>query len=124
MENNISNLIHEREMINSRMERMIYGSIEIRERANKKYIFVHFRDGNKLVTKYAGEYSEYLLRLINQNSLHAKQIKTQLRKINNSLAELGYNNTPLSNNSQKYIDYIKDNKKHKNNFYIIFLLIV
>ena len=41
MENNISNLIHEREMINSRMERMIYGSIEIREKSNNRYIYVY-----------------------------------------------------------------------------------
>ncbi len=48
MENNISNLIHEREMINSRMERMIYGSIEIREKSNNRYIYVHRRiDGIK-----------------------------------------------------------------------------
>ena len=107
----IISLIKEKEFLEQKIKNLLYGSIEIRERANKKYIFVHFRDGNKLVTKYAGEYSEYLLRLINQNSLHAKQIKTQLRKINKSLAELGYNNTPLSNNSQKYINYIKDNKK-------------
>lgn len=107
----IISLIKEKEFLEQKIKNLLYGSIEIRERANKKYIFVHFRDGNKLVTKYAGEYSEYLLRLINQNSLNAKQIKTQLRKINKSLAELGYNNTPLSNNSQKYINYIKDNKK-------------
>ena len=107
----IISLIKEKEFLEQKIKNLLYGSIEIRERANKKYIFVHFRDGNKLVTKYAGEYSEYLLRLINQNSLNAKQIKSQLRKINKSLAELGYNNTPLSNNSQKYIDYIKDNKK-------------
>ena len=114
MKNNslqIISLIKEKEFLEQKIKNLLYGSIEIRERANKKYIFVHFRDGNKLVTKYAGEYSEYLLRLINQNSLNAKQIKTQLRKINKSLAELGYNNTPLSNNSQKYINYIKDNKK-------------
>ena len=43
MENNISNLIHEREMINSRMERMIYGSIEIREKSNNRYIYVYRR---------------------------------------------------------------------------------
>ena len=107
----IISLIKEKEFLEQKIKNLLYGSIEIRERANKKYIFVHFRDGNKLVTKYAGEYSEYLLRLINQNSLNAKQIKSQLRKINKSLAEFGYNNTPLSNNSQKYIDYIKDNKK-------------
>lgn len=107
----IISLIKEKEFLEQKIKNLLYGSIEIRERANKKYIFVHFRDGNKLVTKYAGEYSEYLLRLINQNSLNAKQIKTQLRKINKSLAELGYNNTPLSNNSQKYINYIEDNKK-------------
>ena len=43
MENNISNLIHEREMINSRMESMIYGSIEIREKSNNRYVYVHRR---------------------------------------------------------------------------------
>lgn len=39
--NNISNLIHEREMINSRIERMIYGLIEIRKKATIDiYMFI------------------------------------------------------------------------------------
>ena len=38
MENNISNLLYEREMINSRMERMFYGSIEISETNTKKLL--------------------------------------------------------------------------------------
>ena len=52
MENNISNLIHEREMINSRMERMIYGSIEIREKSNNRYTYVYRRiDETELHTR-------------------------------------------------------------------------
>ena len=43
MEHNISNLIHEREMITSRMERMIHGSIELREKSNNRYIYVYRR---------------------------------------------------------------------------------
>jgi hypothetical protein len=38
MENIISYLLHEREMINSRMERMFYGSIEISETKTKKLL--------------------------------------------------------------------------------------
>ena len=40
MENNISDLLHEREIINSRIGKMIYGSMEIRENNEKKiYMF-------------------------------------------------------------------------------------
>ena len=50
MKNNslqIISLIKEKEFLEQKIKNLLYGSIEIRERANKKYIFVHFRDGNK-----------------------------------------------------------------------------
>ena len=68
MENNISNLIHEREMINSRMERMIYGSIEIREKSNNRYIYVHRRIDGIKESKYVGEYSNELYTMIVSNN--------------------------------------------------------
>ena len=56
MENNISNLIHEREMINSRMERMIYGSLEIIEKSNNRSIYVHIRKDEIKEYIYFDEY--------------------------------------------------------------------
>ena len=77
MENNISNLIHEREMINSRMERMIYGSIEIREKSNNRYIYVHRRIDGIKESKYVGEYSNELYTMIVSNNELAKQYKNR-----------------------------------------------
>ena len=104
----IVSLLKEKEFLEQKLKNLLYGSIEVRERSNKKYIFVHFRENDKLVTKYAGEYSDYLYRLISDNSIQAKAIKSQLRKINKSLMELGYSATPYSENASKYINYLKE----------------
>ena len=78
MENNISNLIHEREMINSRMESMIYGSIEIREKSNNRYVYVHRRIDGIKESKYVGEYSNELYTMIVSNNELAKQYKSNI----------------------------------------------
>ena len=39
--NNIASLLHEQVLLKSRISKMLYGSIEIRERGEKKYIYVH-----------------------------------------------------------------------------------
>ncbi len=48
---NISLLVYaklnEQEILKSRINKMVYGSIEIREQNNKKYIYVHFCDNKK-----------------------------------------------------------------------------
>lgn len=54
---NIAELLHEQELLKSRINKMIHGSIEIRENNGKKYIYVHFRDEGISTSKYAGEYS-------------------------------------------------------------------
>ena len=81
MENNISNLIHEREMINSRMEKLIYGSIEIREKSCNRYIYVHRRIDGIKESKYVGEYTNELYTMIVSNNELAKQYKKRLKEI-------------------------------------------
>ena len=96
MENNISNLIHEREMINSRMERMIYGSIEIREKSNNRYIYVHRRIDGIKESKYVGEYSNELYTMIVSNNELAKQYKKRLKEIKKELDKLDYFDAELT----------------------------
>lgn len=96
MENNISNLIHEREMINSRMERMIYGSIEIREKNNNRYIYVHRRIDGIKESKYVGEYSNELYTMIVSNNELAKQYKKRLKEIKKELDKLDYFDAELT----------------------------
>ena len=78
---NIAELLHEQELLTSRINSMIYGTIEIREKNSKKYIYVHFRKDGISMSKYAGEYSMELYNLILENSKLVKEYKKRWKQI-------------------------------------------
>ena len=86
----ITELLKEKKQLQNRLDSMLYGSIEIREKDNKKYIYVHFRQDGVLSTKYAGGYSDVLYNLIINNTSHAKEIKRRIKEINKELKGLNY----------------------------------
>ena len=94
--NNIASLVEEKNQITKRLEKMFYGSIEIRETNEKKYIYLHRREEGVQVTKYAGEYSNELYNLVLENNILAKELKSRLRKINKELNQYNYVETELS----------------------------
>jgi len=96
MENNISSMVNEREIIKSRLEKMVYGSIEIRENNEKKYIYVHRRIDGIKESKYVGEYSNELFAMITENNLLAKQYKKRIKEITKELDILGYVDSELT----------------------------
>lgn len=87
---NINALLLERNQILNQLKSLIYGSIELREKDNKQYIYVHYRQDGVLVSKYAGEYSDVLYNLIRNNTELAKTLKKRLKEINKALNELNY----------------------------------
>lgn len=87
---NINALLLERNQITNQLKSLIYGSIELREKSNKRYIYVHHRQDGVLVSKYAGEYSDVLYNLIRNNTELAKTLKKRLKEINKALKELNY----------------------------------
>ena len=87
---NITELLTERKQILNQLNSMYYGSIEIREKDGKQYIYVHFRQDGVLTTKYVGEYSDVLYNLVSNNTNHAKELKKRLKEINKELKELNY----------------------------------
>lgn len=93
---NISELLHEKELLKSRLEKMIYGSIEVREQNEKKYIYVHFREDGIKRSKYAGEFSNILYNLILENNALAKQYKKRIKEINKELELIHYQSNELS----------------------------
>lgn len=93
---NISNLLHERELLKSRLEKMIYGSIETREQNGKQYIYVHFRDAGIKRSKYAGEFSNVLYNVIIENNILAKQYKKRIKEINKELDLINYTSLELN----------------------------
>ena len=74
MENRVDilTLVAEKEALIKELKSLTYGSIEIREKDNSKYIYVHFREDGIAMTKYVGEYNDDLYNLILRNSEKAK----------------------------------------------------
>ena len=103
----IMDLLQNRQLLEYKLESLIYGAVEIRERDNKKYIYVHYRENGISLTKYVGEYSEELYNLILNNSIEAKKIKKELREISKRLKELNYKETELNPKVELNIDFAK-----------------
>ena len=106
---NVAELLHEQELLKSRINKMIHGSIEIRENNGKKYIYVHFRDEGISTSKYAGEYSIELNNLILENNQIVKEYKKQLKEIKKELGILQYNSKELTDQVKMNIDLARKN---------------
>lgn len=106
---NIAELLHEQELLKSRISKMLYGSIEIRENNQKKYIYVHFRENGISTSKYAGEYSNELYNLILENNNLVKQYKKTLKNIKKQLGLLQYQCFELSDKIKINIDLARRN---------------
>lgn len=106
---NISQLLEEKRVISSRLKNLVYGTLEVRESGNKKYIYVHYREEGILVTKYVGEYSSELYNVILENNNIAKELKKKLKEVNKELKRLNYVESELSEGVKSNIDLARRN---------------
>lgn len=106
---NIAELLHEQEILKSRINKMIHGSLEIREQNEKKYIYVHYRDNGISISKYVGEYSIELNNLILENNKVIKEYKKRLKEIKKELGILCYESFELNDNIKINIDLARRN---------------
>ena len=89
------------------LEKLIYGAVEIREKEDKKYLYVHFKDEGLSRTKYIGEYSDELNNLIRNNNIKAKEIKKDIKRIDKELNNLNYVDEDLDEKVCINIDFAK-----------------
>ena len=87
---NLNELLSEKNQITEQLNSLTYGSIEIREKDSKQYLYVHYRHDGLLTTKYVGQYSDILYNLIRNNTALAKNLKKRLKEINKELKGLHY----------------------------------
>ncbi len=87
---NLNELLSEKNHITEQLNSLTYGSIEIREKDSKQYIYVHYRHDGLLTTKYVGQYSDILYNLIRNNTALAKNFKKRLKEISKELKGLHY----------------------------------
>lgn len=78
---NVIKIKNEIQEIENRLNNMFFGSIEIRETNEKKYIYVHNKINGIQKTKYVGEYSVELHNLLLNNNLVAKELKRKLKEL-------------------------------------------
>ncbi len=109
MEENIKivELIKNKQLLEHELQTLIYGSVEIRENNNKKYIYVHYREDGISLTKYVGEYSEELYNLVLNNNNKAKELKKEIKEVAKKLKELNYVEEELSEKVKQNIDFAK-----------------
>lgn len=103
----IMELLQKKQLLEQKLGSIVYGSVEIREKDDKKYIYVHYREDGILLTKYVGEYSEELYNLILNNSIEAKTLKKDIRDINKRLKILNYVEEDLGADIEVNIDFAK-----------------
>jgi prophage maintenance system killer protein len=101
--------LQEKSVVSSRLKKLIYGTIEIRESSNKKYIYVHYREDGVLMTKYIGEYTNELYSVILENNNIAKELKKKLREVNKELKKLNYVENELSSEVELNVDVARRN---------------
>ncbi len=109
MENRIDVItkIEEKESLKKELRSLIYGSIEIRGKEDNKYIYVHFREDGIALTRYVGEYTDELYNLILNNSIKAKSIKKEIKRIDKELKAIGYVEGELSDKVALNIDFAR-----------------
>lgn len=103
----ILDLINRKRLLLTELDSLIYGSIEIRKKDNKEYIYTHIKEDGIQSTKYIGEFSDYLYNLILNNNIKAKEIKKSIREIDKKLKELNYIDEDLSLEVSNNIDFAR-----------------
>lgn len=109
MKTTIVQLLHEKELLQKRVESLLYGAVEIRTKGEHKYIYLSYREHGIKYGKYAGVYSKELHNLIIENNLLAKQYKKRLREIEKELSNIKFEEGFLSDDIKVNIDLARRN---------------
>lgn len=103
----IIEMVETRNALLRELKGMLYGSVEIRERDSKKYIYLHQREDGLSTTKYLGDYTDDLYALIIKNNLRAKEIKKELKRIEKELSLSGYIECEIEEKVARNIDFAR-----------------
>lgn len=103
----ILDLLNQKQINQYELDKMVYGSVEVRKNDNKRYIYTHTKEDGLQSTKYIGEYSEELYNLILNNNIKAKEIKKEIRRIEKELKELNYVDEDLTKEVSINVDFAK-----------------
>ena len=102
-------LLKEKKEIESRLNSLLYGTVQIREKDDRKYIYLVYRESGILKSKYAGIYSVELYNLILNNNKIVKEYKKRLKQINKELDQYAKQDDIFNDNVEGCIAIAKRN---------------
>ena len=104
--------LQERADLNARLSLIPYeGTPEIKEVNGQKYLYTRKRVGSKVTSTYVGAYSDELYQLLLRNTREARDLRKLLRKLEKSLAELGYQGGEIPPRVIQNLDFARANMK-------------
>lgn len=108
----IEELLRIRADLQARLNLMTYdGTPEIKERGDKKYLYVRKRVAGKQTSTYVGAYTGELYNLLLCNAREVREIRKSLRQIEKQLAAAGYSDDALSVDVVNNIAFARANMK-------------
>lgn len=87
------------------------GTVEIKENSSGKYLYVRNRQMGNLTSTYVGKFSPELYAALIGYAKDARALKKELRKLDKSLAGLGYSAEGLSARVLQNLDFARVNLK-------------
>ena len=110
--NDIQSALRERADLNARLSLIPYeGTPEIKEVNGQKYLYTRKRVGSRLSSTYVGTYSDELYQLLLRNTREAREIRKQLRRLDKTLAKLGYQGGELPPGVIQNLEFARANMK-------------
>ena len=115
MENNfekIQNLLRTKAELQARLSLIPYdGSVEIKDVAGKKYLYIRKREAGRKTSTYVGPYSNELYQVLLKGVKDAKTIKKNIRIVEKELASYGYEQGELPSKIVLNMDFVRANMK-------------
>ena len=109
----IQELLIEKAEYNSRLKLLPYeGTIEIKTVSDGRYLYLRKRINGKITSTYIDKFSEELYTLLLRQIKEARELKKKIRKVEKTLAELGYSESILTSRVLLNLDFARANVKN------------
>ena len=106
---NVKELIELLRIKEVQLKLLNFGSIEIREKNNNKYMYSHYQINGDNFTRYIGEYTDDEYNKTINSNLEAKKLKKDIRRLKREISSCGYYEIELSSAVKRNIDFARGN---------------
>jgi len=110
---NIHEVLYLRSEALARYKMLPYtGTIDIKEKEGRKYLYVRQRVAGKLLSEYVGPYDDVLYDRVLNYIKEGRELRKQIRKLEKELSGLGYESVEIKPGLIKNLDFARANIKN------------